>query len=106
MLVWAPYATLTINTLNEPDHREEAAGLIRGLIDKIVLTPSPNRDRLMVNLEGDLAGILAISVGEKPSEGSMQADLDVLKTFPNAIPLQSEFVMSDAVGIFGCGSRI
>ncbi|MGH1464726.1 MAG: hypothetical protein ACRBBQ_05125 [Cognatishimia sp.] len=95
-----------IKTFNEPDHREEAAGLIRGFIDKIVLTPSPNKDRLMVNLEGDLAGILAMSVGEQPLEGAVWADLDVLNSFPNAIPLRSEFVVSDVVGINGCGSRI
>lgn len=71
-----------------------------------MLTPDAGKTRLAVNLEGDLAGILAMSVGEQPSEGGMQADLDVLKTFSNAIPLQSEFVMSDVVGINGCGSRI
>ncbi len=81
-----------IKTLNEPDHREEAAGLIRGLIDKIVLTPAPNRDRLMVNLEGDLAQILAMSVCEEPSQGAMQADLDVLKSFPNAFPYSQSLV--------------
>ncbi len=95
-----------IKTLTAPAHREEAADIIRGLIDRIVLTPDASKTRLVVNLEGDLAGILAMSVGEEPSEGGMQADLDVLKSFSRTIPLRSEFGMSDVVGKAGCGSRI
>lgn len=48
-------------TLNEEAHREEAAALIRGLIERIVLTPSTDGERLVMDLEGDLACILAVA---------------------------------------------
>ncbi len=51
--------TELIASLNSNDRRPEAAQLIRSLIDKIVLSPS--EDGLVVDLHGDLAGILGIS---------------------------------------------
>jgi site-specific DNA recombinase len=50
-----------LEALNAEDSRPEAAELIRSLIEKIVLTPDEREDRLVVDLHGDLAGILAIS---------------------------------------------
>ncbi|TCP38769.1 recombinase family protein [Rhodovulum marinum] len=47
--------------LNDPAHRPESAQLIRGLVDKIVLTPNAERTELIVDLYGDLAGILQVS---------------------------------------------
>jgi len=52
-----------INRLNSDEHREEAAELIRSLVDRIVLTPSQDRDRPIIDLEGDLAGILSVAAG-------------------------------------------
>ncbi|MEO1309054.1 MAG: hypothetical protein AAFV31_04425 [Pseudomonadota bacterium] len=52
-----------IDSLNSDDHREEASELIRALIDRIVLSPSRDRDRPIIDLEGDLAGILAVATG-------------------------------------------
>ena len=50
-----------IISLNTSERRQEAATLIRSLIDKIVLTPDSKKERLIVDLHGDLAGILKIS---------------------------------------------
>ena len=50
-----------LSNLNDPEHRPESAQLLRGLIDKIVLTPDSERTELVVDLYGDLAGILQVS---------------------------------------------
>ncbi|MEM1152419.1 MAG: recombinase family protein [Pseudomonadota bacterium] len=50
-----------IETLNRPKSRAEAAMHLRGLIDKVTLTPCENEDRLIVDLHGDLAGILSVA---------------------------------------------
>ena len=52
-----------VATLNDKQHRTEASSLIRDLIDRIVLTPNAERSELMIDLHGDLAGILAIANG-------------------------------------------
>ncbi len=44
--------------LNKPEERAEAAGAIRGLIERIVLTPGANRGEMDVALHGDLGTIL------------------------------------------------
>ena len=54
-----------IASLNQEEHRAKAAGLLRSLIDRIVLTPTEARDRLTVDLVGDLAGILSIATNRK-----------------------------------------
>jgi predicted transposase YbfD/YdcC len=50
-----------IEWLNEPSRREEAAHIVRQLIQKIVLTPTPDRKELSIDLYGDLAEILLIA---------------------------------------------
>lgn len=57
--------TSLIQSLTEGENLHEAADLIRGLIEKIVLTPKENEEGLYIDLKGDLAGILAIAVGNK-----------------------------------------
>ena len=52
-----------IAALNEYSHRSEAAELIRGLIEKVVLVPNTDGKGLDVDLHGDLAGIIAMSTG-------------------------------------------
>ena len=54
--------------LRQPDTRREAFGLIRGLIDAVVLTPLDGK--LEIELRGDLAGILAMSEAGKASASS------------------------------------
>jgi site-specific DNA recombinase len=64
-----------IEALNEPEHREESATLIRKLVDKIVLTPN-DANGLSIDLHGDLAGILQVSVGKLPPSGKRRAASD------------------------------
>jgi hypothetical protein len=51
--------------LRHPDTREEAFGLVRSLIDAVILTPV--NGKLEIELHGDLAGILALSQAGKQS---------------------------------------
>ncbi|MFN3320972.1 MAG: hypothetical protein ACK43M_19680 [Allorhizobium sp.] len=44
--------------LDRPDERPQAAEALRMLIEKIVLTPGPERGGLYATLHGDLATIL------------------------------------------------
>ena len=53
-----------IETMNEKESRAEARKILRSMIDRIVLTPSEDGDRLVVNLVGDLAGILTIATAK------------------------------------------
>jgi site-specific DNA recombinase len=52
-----------VAALNDKAHQAEASALIRDLIDRIVLTPNPERNELMIDLHGDLAGILNVAHG-------------------------------------------
>ena len=54
-----------IESLNHEDHRQEAADLIRSLIQKIVLTPKEDGSGLYIDLKGDLAGILTMAASRK-----------------------------------------
>jgi site-specific DNA recombinase len=54
-----------IASLNDPEHRPESAGIVRALIEKIVLTPNEERTALVVDLHGDLAGILQMSANKE-----------------------------------------
>jgi site-specific DNA recombinase len=58
---------MLIASLNNPDHRHEAAEMIRSLIEKITLTPKPEGG-LTIDLHGDLAGILTIAAGTNGSD--------------------------------------
>ena len=51
--------------LNQEDRQAEASGLLRGLIEKVVLTPSEGENGLQIDLYGDLAGILNTAAGGK-----------------------------------------
>ncbi len=57
-----------LKSLNSPDHRYEAADLIRGLIDKVVLTPREKESGLYIDLKGDLAGILTMATKNKTAK--------------------------------------
>lgn len=60
--------------------RGEAAALIRSVIEKIVLTPDESRRELVIDLYGDLAGILRIASGqsvEQPMRLSDQAETEI-----------------------------
>jgi len=56
--------TNLITALGREDHRHEAMEHVRGLIEKVVLSPNETDDELVVDLYGDLAGILAVAESE------------------------------------------
>ena len=64
-----------IEALREPAHRAEVTDIIRSLVEKVVLTPHESENRLVADLHGDLAGILAMSVSTK---GGRAIDADAL----------------------------
>ena len=51
--------------LNAEANRAEAADILRGLIDRIVLTPNEESKKLEIDLYGDLAGILGLADKQK-----------------------------------------
>ena len=53
-----------VSALNDEKRRTEAAELLRSLIEKIVLKPNQERNELLIDLYGDLAGILTLAVGD------------------------------------------
>ncbi len=55
-------------TLNDAEMKEEAADILRTLVDRIVLAPTSDSKALSVDLHGDLAGILAIADKSMGSE--------------------------------------
>ena len=60
--------TSLVTSLNDENHRAEASELIRSLIEKIVLTPDPESGELVLDLHGDLAGILDMAASKgKPA---------------------------------------
>ena len=68
-----------IETLNSQEHRAEAIDAVRSLIEKIVLTPDESENRLVSDLHGSLAGILALSDETKSKSQLTNAALDAHK---------------------------
>jgi hypothetical protein len=59
------------DALTSEENRAEAADLLRGLVDRIVLTPNKESKRLEIDLYGDLAGILTLATKQnRPLEES------------------------------------
>ncbi|WP_237183452.1 hypothetical protein [Roseovarius mucosus] len=61
------------------EHMLEAKEAIRGLIDKIVITPVPTGGKRMepqLDLHGALAGILALSLGGAGKSGQQKTSLE------------------------------
>ncbi len=58
-----------IARLQEPDSMPEAKDALRGLIDRIVLTPTAPDGTLSIHLEGVLAALLRLSLGSKSNQG-------------------------------------
>lgn len=61
--------TMLIAQLQNPDGMLEAKEGLRGLIDRIVLQPSPTGGKLSIHLEGALAALLLLSLGAKQQKG-------------------------------------
>jgi len=75
---WQERIRALIAGLTEPDRDGEARDAIRGLIEKIVATPVPTKGKRMaleLTLYGDLAGILALSLGADQLSGQQKTSL-------------------------------
>jgi len=53
-------------SLNADNIKAEAGEIIRGLVDRVVLSPAPEKGKLQAELYGDLANILAFSEAIPP----------------------------------------
>jgi len=72
--------TTLIDQLQRPDGMLEAKEALRGLIDRIVLQPSPTGGKLGIHLEGALAALLMLGLGvkrQKSLSGKTQALEDI-----------------------------
>ncbi|MDO6617371.1 hypothetical protein [Pacificibacter sp. 1_MG-2023] len=58
-----------ISQLQEPDGMLEAKDALRGLVDRIVHTPTEPEGKLSVHLHGALADLLSLSLGVKRKKG-------------------------------------
>ncbi len=66
-------------SLNSAGSRTEAADILRGLIDRITVTPDLETGVPAVSLEGNLAGILALSQTAKNAVPVSQDDVQQVK---------------------------
>ncbi len=69
--------TQLVESLNHESRRAESADLLRKLIDKIVLKPDPEGAGLLIDLHGDLAGILNFAA--KSDKSLKVSDLSALQ---------------------------
>ena len=63
-------------TLNNPENRFEAAEAIRGVVEKIMLRPGPNRGEIDATLYGELCTILGW-IGMQPIGKAQKHDTPV-----------------------------
>ena len=61
--------------LNDESIRAEASELLRSLIDRITVTPDPKTGKPVIDLEGDLAGILSLSQTIKNAASVREGDV-------------------------------
>ena len=85
-----------VNVLNDDSIKAEANEVIRGLVDKVVLTPAPDGSGLDAQLHGDLAEILAFcdtdSLKEKrPGSKEPGSQLSVVAGAGNQRYLQLDY---------------
>ena len=71
--------TALVRSLRDEAHRHEATELIRSLVDKIVLSPNPNGIGLVIDVYGDLAGILNIATREEQIKHKQEIDLKQIR---------------------------
>ena len=56
------------SSLADPNGAAQAVSALRALIDRIVLTPNPDGRGVSIEVEGRLAGIVALATGREPPE--------------------------------------
>ena len=81
--------------MNMPEHRAEASEVARSLIDEIVLTLDESENRLVADLCGVLAGILAIAATRSSdshingtalvASGAALSEVQTFKSAPRAL---------------------
>ena len=71
--------TTLVTALNNEESRPEAAELLRSLIDKIVLIPGRNGEKLAINIFGDPAGILNIAQDKRGEDRKLELDIRQIK---------------------------
>jgi hypothetical protein len=70
-----------IVSLNSDSSRMQASAILRSLVDYVLFTPHPTEGRLVIDLVGDLAGILAIaSNGDKKAVSAELSELQPVQT--------------------------
>lgn len=65
-----------ITLFRNPEHHGEVVLTIRGLVEKIVLTPTGNGQELSADLHGDLAGILSLASGKAKASEDVETMAD------------------------------
>ena len=60
--------------VNDPEHRSVAAKNLRTILEKIVLTLNLDRTELVVDIVGELSGILQIAEGHRKGKGAVHVD--------------------------------
>lgn len=68
-----------ISLLDSDDSRAEASEILRSLISKIELVPNADGTELVVNLYGDLAGIMNMATNQETQRVSNGYDISVVK---------------------------
>jgi site-specific DNA recombinase len=68
-----------VQALNSDAHRQEAGDLLRALIDRIALRPNEDGSALLVDLEGDLAGILSLATKKGDAWPKPHYDLGIIE---------------------------
>ena len=81
-----------VSSLNSEGHKAEAAELLRRLINKVVLKPDPEGPGLVIDLHGDLAGIL--SMATKTDTKSTDSDFALEMPQKTKKPPEGAFVVS------------
>ena len=94
-----------IDCLNEPEHRAEAVEIVRSLVDKIVVTFDQDEQRLVVDLHGDLAGILSVATGRglPPASGGRVSPTNKLAAGRGGKGVRDQLELEQIVMVAGRG---
>ena len=101
--------------LNKENAKQEASERIRGLIDKIVLTPKSCNSEYTIDLHGELASILSLASGDNAMVNPLLKQFSDISEYEeefddlirdNSVTLSFQISKSHVQGINGCGSRI
>lgn len=86
-----------VEALQTKTHTHEAVELIRSLVEKIVLTPNPNKSGFLIDVYGDLAGILNISMSKEAQKPQQELDLKQIRMVVGLEPLASSWQLAKLV---------